>query len=101
MCNHKTHKCQKQRKTNNVHEYSNEDKCFKRTSNYKWSRTTMTEINTLGKKIIWRIFGIHTKHVFPNLNQQVLEGEGYGFWTLQHSNFEGSFSSESMELEKE
>jgi hypothetical protein len=36
----------------------------------------MTKIGTLGKKLLKEFLGFTTKHVFPNLNQQVLEGEG-------------------------
>ncbi len=53
------------------------------------------------KKSLKDFWVFTTKHVFPNFSQQVLEGEGQGFQTLQCSNFKGSFSSESMELEKE
>jgi hypothetical protein len=89
-------------KPTRLHEYSNEDKCFKKNSNnsnneveLQWLRLVLWE-----KKLLEEFLGFTTKQVFPNLNQQVLEGEGYGFRTLQHWNFEGSFSSESMELEK-
>jgi len=65
-------------KTSKVHEYSNEDKCFKRNSNYsnneielQWLRLVLWE-----KKLLEEFLGFTTKHVFPNLNQQVLEGEG-------------------------
>ncbi len=65
-------------KTYKVHEYSNEDKCFKRNSNYssnevelQWLRLVLWE-----KKLLKEFLGFTTKHVFPNLSQQVLEGEG-------------------------
>jgi hypothetical protein len=36
----------------------------------------MTKIGTLEKNLLREFLGFTTKPVFPNLNQQVLEGEG-------------------------
>ncbi len=65
-------------KTYKVHEYSNENKCFERNSNYSNSEVELQWL----RLVLWEknysnfFLGFTTKHVFPNLNQQVLEGEG-------------------------
>jgi hypothetical protein len=61
----------------------------------------MTEIGTLGEKVTQRIFRIHNKTCISKFESTSVRKGGVGFRTLQRSNFEGSFSSESMELEKE
>jgi hypothetical protein len=66
------------RKPYKVHEYTNEDKCFKRNSNYnsnevelQWLRLVLWE-----EKLLEEFLGFTTKHVSSNLNQQVLERDG-------------------------
>ncbi len=64
-------------KTYKVHEYSNEDKCFKRNSNYSFNEIKLQWLKLVPweEKLLKELLGFTTKHVFPNLSQQVLEGE--------------------------